>query len=210
MVILSLLPPKGEGYLWRKMCVPYEKKEKLKRPFLKTKPYSRGSLTAFKQSLFLTDSLQDKLRNLRLVVFHMLVYQVNGWKTGKKKIRWAAQFVLSMFVHCVKTHKQTKSCGAFLNWKAQLYLKEHLWTVSRIEERKRKKTSKEQRESFVKGTKQRPEAYITRDFGVKQMVVAPYRRCAVEWSDTVILLNHEHEFCLPWPNRFTTWISKLC
>lgn len=56
-----------------------KRKKNLKDFFLfLTKPYTHGSLTVFKQSLFLTDSPQDKLRNLSLAVFHMLVYQVNG------------------------------------------------------------------------------------------------------------------------------------
>lgn len=73
-----VIAPSKEGGLLSEEAVHACTVGKEREWFLKTKPCVRGSLTVFKQSLFLTDSHQDKLRNLSLLVFHMLVYQVNG------------------------------------------------------------------------------------------------------------------------------------
>lgn len=72
--------------------------------------------------------------------------------------------------------------------------------MSRIEEEKRQKTSREQMESFVKGKKQRQEAQVTPDLCVKQMTVASHR--SLEWADTILLTNLTLDFvcfiCMHW------------
>lgn len=175
------------------------KERKTWKDFFLAKPYTHGSLTVFKQSLFLTDSPQDKLRNLSLAVFHMLVYQVNGWKMGKKKPR--STELHSLFYQCSyivlkQTRKQTESFGAFLKWKAVLS-----WGTSLNCEQNRGGKKAEDFQRADGEFCQRQEAQVTPDFCVKQITVASHRHDTLEWADTILpnlTLDFVCFICLHW------------
>lgn len=141
----------------------------------------------------------------------MLLYQVNGWKTGKKRsTELHSLFYQCSYIVLKQTSKQTKSFGAFLNWKAVLSWRASLNCGQNRGEKKDRKLPKSKARVLLKA----------RSRGKKRTWPLTSAWSKGSWHLTDITLQSGltpsfcqtvdpglRFICMHWPNRFTILVS---